>query len=274
MKKIILLALICAFFSHSILANHSNKPPAKGLASDEFNIEISPTMQIVSNTKHDEDTTLGCTIESKFPQIQGTSLSLGAKEFNTLVEKTVNEEINQFKKSVALDAPHMKTLPENIRQNTLKVDYDVDIIQPKTGPIISVRLTFEGMQAGRAHPYHNNRVVNFDLQTGKVITLNELFKKNSNFLKLLAAYTSKALNQKLKQDNWMVQQGTKANVSNFKNWNLQSDSLLITFDEYQVAPYVYGSQEVEVPYSELKKVLSSESPIVDCVKNPTSCQSG
>lgn len=156
----------------------------------------------------------------------------------------------------------------------MKVDYDVDIVKPKSGTIVSVRLTFEGMQAGRAHPYHNNRVVNFDLQTGKIISLNDLFKKNSNFLKLFAAYASKTLNQKLKQDNWMVQQGTKADVKNFKNWNLQADSILITFDEYQVAPYVYGAQEVEVPYSELKRVLSAKAPIADCAKDPKSCQIG
>jgi len=72
----------------------------------------------------------------------------------------------------------------------------------------------------------------------------------------------------------MVTQGTKPESKNFKNWNLQADSILITFDEYQVAPYVYGTQEVEIPYSVLEKILSAKSPIADCAKDSKNCQIG
>lgn len=246
----------------------------KLIDSDEQAVSISPNMKVTSKKAHQSDDNLKINIEENYPQIQGKELTENAKQFNQAIEQVVNDEIMEFKKNVALDAPHMKTLPEEMRKNSFKVDYDIDLVKPKTSTIVSVRLSFEGMQAGRPHPYHTNKVINFDLTTGKMISLNELFKKNSKFLQLLATYTNNALNKKLKHDNWMVAQGTKPDVKNFKNWNLQNDSLLITFDEYQVAPYVYGRQEVEIPYSELKKVLSMQSPISDCAQNSKNCQIG
>jgi len=60
----------------------------------------------------------------------------------------------------------------------------------------------------------------------------------------------------------MIASGAKANPANFKNWNIQADSILITFDEYQVAPYTNGPQEVEIPFSELKNIFSPNALII------------
>lgn len=240
----------------------------------EVPLVISSTMKIVSKSEQFVDEKLNYTIDVKYPQIQGTKLTAGAKSFNDTMEKTVNDEVTQFKKMVALDMPHMKTLPEDLRKNSMHIDYDIDLIKPNNQTIISARLSIEGMQAGRAHPFHSSRVMNFDLATGKALALNDLFKKDANFLPLLAAYSKKALNEKLKKDSWMVAEGTKADAKNFKNWNLQADSILITFDEYQVAPYTYGKQEVEVPYKNLKAVLSAQSPVAECAASSANCQVG
>jgi hypothetical protein len=286
MKKIISLCVISALLIGVVYAeNNVDATTANNLSigsngeldlvsSHDEAVVISPKMKIISKVQHQSDPKFYYAIDVNYPQIHGEDLSAGAKDFNKAIEHVVTDEITQFKRHVALDLVHMKTLPEEMRKNSLKVDYDIDVVKPKNSTLISVRMTFEGMQAGRPHPYHNNRVINFDLTTGKMITLNELFKKNAKFLQLLAAYTNKALNQKLKSDNWMVAEGTKADVKNFKNWNLQSDSILITFDEYQVAPYVYGSQEVEVPYAELKKIIDASAPIAECAMDSKSCQMG
>ncbi len=239
---------------------------------DDAAVSLSQNMKIKSQSSHVADDKLKIKMDINYPQIQGKDLSVGAKEFNQQIEKIVKTETEQFKKSVILDVPHMQTLPDELKNNTLSVDYDVNVVKPKDQTLISVRLSFEGMQAGRAHPYHTNKVVNFDLKTGKILALNEIFKSNAKYLKLLAEYTRKALDEKLKKDNWMVAAGTTPDVKNFKNWNLQSDSLLITFDEYQVAPYVYGTQEVEIPYSVLQKILSSKTDVADCVKDSNRCQ--
>lgn len=167
------------------------------------------------------------------------------------------------------DLSHMQSLPEEVQHNTFRVDYDIDVIHPESLSLISVRLSIEGMQAGRAHPFHAHEVLNFDLTHGKQLALKDLFKSRADYLNAIAKYSHTKLNQTLQeQDKWMISEGTKPNAKNYKNWNLEEDALLITFDEYQVAPYAYGPQEIEIPYSELKHLLSPKSPIFSSIAQP------
>ncbi|MHB1949686.1 MAG: RsiV family protein [Gammaproteobacteria bacterium] len=233
-------------------------------------ILISDDWKIVPKVDKEESSESSYTIKATYPQIEGENLSIQAQEFNKLISNLANQEVQQFKKYVAADMPHMQTLPAEIRNNSLQTEYDIDVVKPGTKTLISVRLTVEGMQAGRAHPYHVHHVLNFDLTTGKVLTLNDLFKAKTKYLNVIANIATKKLNEKL-TDKWMIAEGTKPLAKNFKNWNLENDGILITFDEYQVAPYVNGAQEVEISYADLKNILSPQSVIYTCVKNPNSC---
>lgn len=291
MKKII-LSVVCSVFSISfawadvstntvtadVAASASPTTTTEPAISDtdtaETPIQLSKTMQIVSKVEKFADPKLSYTVKLKYPLIQGSQLSVGAKAFNVAMAKAIKDQMLQFKTTAVLDQVNMKNLPEELRKDSFSLDYDVDIVKPKGSTLISVRFSIEGMQAGRAHPFHAKRVMNFDLATGREISLAQLFKPHSRYLQAIAAYSTKSLDDKLKKDAWMVASGTKPDPKNFKNWNLQEDSILITFDEYQVAPYVYGPQEVEIPYSALKKILSAKAPIADCVKDAKGCEVG
>lgn len=233
-------------------------------------VSIDSNLKLVPKSEHEENAQLHYTIDVIYPQIQGQDISANAQRFNKIVDDIAHQEVSQFKKYVTADAAHMQTLPEEVRKNTFNMDYAIDVVQPNNKSIISVRLAIEGFQAGRAHPYHTYRVVNFDLATGKELTLSELFKSHSNFLNVIAKYCQQTLSKTL-EDKWMIAEGTKPLAKNFKNWNLQSDSILITFDEYQVAPYVNGAQEVEIPYSVLKNIISSQGSIYPCIKQARGC---
>lgn len=122
MKKIIPLIIISLFVSSAIFADDATQLVSQAnndttvLTNDESTVSITPNMQIASRSQRSEDAKLGCTIDTKYPQIQGKLLSTGAKEFNATIERTVNDEINLFKSSVALDLPHQKTLPEDVEK--------------------------------------------------------------------------------------------------------------------------------------------------------------
>ncbi len=55
--------------------------------------------------------------------------------------------------------------------------------------------------------------------------------------------------------------GAQPTPENYGNWNITPDGLLITFDEYQVAAYAAGPQEVVVPYTELQSVIDPHGPL-------------
>ncbi len=233
-------------------------------------VTLDKGLEIVPTKKHEEDLTLPYIINVSYPQISGENLSAHAKAFNQLVSDTVTKSVQQFKNYVKADMPHMQTLPESMKHNTLSIDYDVSALKPANQIILSVRLSIEGMQAGRAHPYHQHQVINFDLSKGKTLALRDIFKPGANYLSVFAKYASQKLNAQLK-DTWMIKEGTAPIAKNYQLWNLQGDSILITFDEYQVAPYVYGPQEVEIPYSQLKNIIAPKSPIAVCAEGKESC---
>jgi hypothetical protein len=273
MKKFHLLLATLALTLLSQLAFATETPAEGAIAAEESSIHIGHGAKIKSKLIDLNLAELKSTIKISYPQIIGTKLSPAAQQFNKLMLGLVTDEMNRFTKYVKLDLPHMQTLPADVQNNSLNIDYDIDVIHPNHNTVIMVRFDTEGMQAGRAHPYHNRHVVNYDLSQGKVLALADLFKPKANFLKLIAEYSRKQLLQKSSDPiiAQMVKQGTKVEAKNFKNWNIQNDTLLFTFDEYQVAPYVNGPQEVEIPYAALKNVIAPNSVIHSCVMDPKSC---
>lgn len=259
MKKLLLLATLLFTSQFAFAATAIDTKDAT--STDPETVVINKHLKVISKTQTEEDHGLNLTLNATYPQIVGTPLTEAAKNFNQHVTSMVNAEVEQFKNSVKRDLPHMKTLPEDVQHNTLSIDYDVDVIHPTPLALISIRLNVEGMQAGRAHPFHVYRVLNFDLSQNKELALSDLFKPDSNYLKSLSKYSSQQLTASLK-DKWMIAEGAKANTTNYKNWNIQADSILITFDEYQVAPYTNGPQEVEIPFSELKTIFSPQALII------------
>lgn len=274
MKKFILLIALL-WTANSLWADSlpENKAPEGSFAAqfDENQaIPVSDKLKLIPKTIHEENKSLLYVIDASYPELVGNT-SVNTEKFNTFILKIVNQEISQFKKFVQEDSAHIQTLPDSVKHNTFHVDYDIDIVNPGDQALISVRFSTEGYQAGRAHPYHFKQVLNYDLSNGKVLTLNEIFKPNTRYLDFFAKYSRRILNAKLK-DKFMIEEGTKPIAKNYKNWNLESDSIVITFDEYQVAPYYYGPQEVEIPLKELAKMISPKAPIYACIKDPESCK--
>ncbi|MCE3237308.1 MAG: pdaC 2 [Gammaproteobacteria bacterium] len=257
MKNLILILLLAFTNLASATAPPDNENEA---------VIINSQLKVISKTENEENIQQYYKIDTTYPQITGRSLSSSAQNFNQKIHKIITTEIENFKNSITHDAAHMKTLPESVRNNSFTMDYDVDVIHPGPLTLISVRLNIEGMQAGRAHPFHRYRVLNFDLTHGKELALSDLFQPRKNYLKALATYSNHKLNASL-QDKWMIANGAKPTAANYKNWNIQGDSLLITFDEYQVAPYANGPQEVEIPYKELQNIFSSKALMISRAKD-------
>ncbi len=131
------------------------------------------------------------------------------------------------------------------------------------GDIISIRFSAEGYHAGAAHPYHITRTLNFSLKTGQELDLGMLFRPETDYLEIIADYCTTELSTRDIGFAIGFTGGADPRPENYRSWNLAEDGLLITFDEYQVAPYAAGSQEVLVPFSVLRESLKNEFIRVD-----------
>lgn len=253
----ILLSILMLTAAHAKSANDVNAQQTRAR-----NYQLLHQLTLISLQKIQSSEQPKIVVKSIYPQLKTSNSEFNVASFNQQVTALVEKEIQDFKQQ----ATHTPSLPKSLsNENSLLINYDAFFIQAPH-PMISIRLRFEGFIAGMAHGYHRHSVLNYDLTTGKEVLLDDLFKEKADYLAFFSDFSRKTLTKRL-SDQQMLEDGTKATLANFKLWNLKANGLLITFDEYSVAPYVNGTQTVFIPYRELKPILAPQSPIMTCIKN-------
>lgn len=105
------------------------------------------------------------------------------------------------------------------------------------------------------HPYNYIFSVNYDTISKKVITINDLIKKDSEFLNKVSIksyeFLKENINIKEYSNDENLKEGLKAISSNFENFIFDNDKIIFFINTYQVAPYVAGNFEVAIPYNEI-----------------------
>jgi hypothetical protein len=194
------------------------------------------------------------TITAKYPQALGArSENLAA--LNAALASLITEQVSGFKKDFQPPEERMGTVGSSFNS-----EYTVELA---TSDLVSINFGISTYYEGAAHPNHNAVTFNYWFETGKTLTLADLFKPNSNYLAALSDYSVKALRRRLApeiDDEW-IQKGAGAEADNYQNWNITRRGLKVTFDPYQVASYADGPQEVVIPYSALRSIINPDGPL-------------
>jgi len=213
---------------------------------------LSQLLHVVSIPFNESGNAPVYTITAQIPSLEGAGDPRVAN-INTLLNQIVHDEINRFKTDVLASASN----PPIAAGSSFDMQYTV---LGQRGDIWSFKFDISYYADGAAHPGHSSRTLNFDLQNIRVLTLNELFLAGSSYLQTVSDYCKTQLSARdISFD--MFSGGADALAGNYQGWNLTNDGLMITFDEYQVAPYAAGPQIVTVPYSELQNVMDLQSAI-------------
>jgi len=192
------------------------------------------------------------TIKAEYPQAVGNDPRF--ERMNHAIKSMVDEDVAGFKKS--FESPDQRT-------GDTGSYYDSGyIIKLATKDVVSIYFNAESFNEGAAHPNHASMVFNYSFETGKTLTLAELFKGN-NYLKVISSYAIRSLKKQLapNPDMEWIQRGASPEEENYKNWNITARGLLITFDQYQVASYADGPHDVLIPYSALKTIIDPQGPL-------------
>lgn len=137
-----------------------------------------------------------------------------------------------------------------------------DKITYNQNDILSYVVFFENYTGGAhgAHSYMNHII---DLKTGKPITEEDIFVEN--FQENLA----KILVEKIAKQNNVTDPKELENIGFFSvdeifpngNILIDKDGITYTFNEYEIAAYVVGAIQVQLPYAEIEHLLKKDSPI-------------
>lgn len=209
-------------------------------------------------------------VKAVIPQLQSESDNPVVSAFNDEVDEVLQNAVAEFQKRVDTAQTYQASLARSSVKNDLILDYDSSYITSGSVHILSIRFTMQGVVTGMAHPYRYHRVLNFNLDNGDIIELNDLFKTDSNYLSTLSTLATESLTKRAFAKSFIAE-GAAPNADNYANWNLKPNGIMITFEEAQVAPYAHGTQSVLIPYSALENVIADDSVIEGCVKHSKKC---
>src|SRR5262249_22163858 len=194
-------------------------------------------------------------IETALPQLAGAG-DARIEKFNQAVTNLVAARTGEFKKGVDEMARDEAAAKQEAKSppppNSLDVSYE---ITAASKDFISALFSFYEY-AGGAHPNTTTRSFNYDLNRNAPVSLADLFTPNSNYLRVISDYSIREL-KKLETVS-SAEEGAGPKIENFHSWNITPAGLRITFDRYQVGPYVVGEHEVVIPYSLLKPIINTD----------------
>jgi Protein of unknown function (DUF3298) len=174
---------------------------------------------------------------------------------NTAVSGPFNQAVDTFL-TYALD---------DVRQGVVEAEAGPDsslwithTITAATEGLISVLFYVDGYVMGAAHPFHYSYALNYDLNEAQVLGLSELFLPGTDYLEVISRY---CLDDLKRQGVLEWKEGALPAPENYQRWNITPDGLLISFDEYTVAPYAAGPQAVLVSYEVLGQLIDPGGPL-------------
>lgn len=112
---------------------------------------------------------------------------------------------------------------------------------------------------GGAHGSSSQIYYNFDLKTQKLVPLDHIVVSGQK------AQLEKLAYEAFKK--WVAESELSTNITEYEqvwkfklsdNYYLGENSLILQYGEYEIGPYVVGLPRLEIPYSQLNKILKKE----------------
>jgi hypothetical protein len=212
---------------------------------------ISQQVTLISAPYNETNQTPPFTITSQTPQLTGSDDPRLAS-FNQRLDELVSKEVDTFRHSFL-----QNTAPTVNNGSSLDVTY---MLVSQINDIWSFKFDFSFYSDGAAHPGLYSITVNYDLGQGGELALSDLFMPSSTYLEAISNYCIAELSKQPFFEGPFTE-GAQPTPENYRSWNITPDGLMITFDEYQVAPYAAGPQTVVVPYGKLQAVIIPQGPL-------------
>ncbi|HXF86296.1 MAG TPA: DUF3298 domain-containing protein [Anaerolineales bacterium] len=226
-------------------------PPLTPPAQTQVPLSAQVTLSFVSFKEESQSPTYS--INAQIPKLIGSE-DARVRALNKQVNDLIQQEIEYFRENIIR---HMPLTPLS-NGSFFEAQYTLVF---QSGDLWSFKFNFTGYADGAAHPYHYSTTLNYDLEQGGKLSFDQLFLPDANYLEVISSYCIAELSKRDIGFYAGFEQGAEPIAENYRNWNISNEGLMITFDEYQVAPYAAGPQIVIVPYPVLAKVVDPQGPL-------------
>lgn len=203
---------------------------------------VTEPKQMVVETKELKEETEKVIAEVKYP-------STGVIKVDSLVEAFINGRIEEFKNEV-----QEFELFEG-RKNTINIQFETNLASNKYTSF----LFYVSVDTGGAHPNGNMVGKTYDMKQEKEVTLYDVFQ-GTEYEKKLSELVMPKLKAKLSEmgvsgDEEWLQRGAGPDKKNFESFTLTNNGIAFHFSPYQVAPYAFGGQSIELAKEKMSDML-------------------
>jgi len=172
------------------------------------------------------------TIRVSYPQT-------GLATADAQIKKIIDANVAQIKDATK-DGPKGPPPVSAAGKYTLDGSFTTILAGPD---IVSINLSISTYTGG-AHGAHAIFGLKFD-KTGKALILDDALRMAGLTLTQLSDQVTQQLKAKLGRD-FLFPEGATADPKNFNTFLISADKVTFVFQEYQVAPYVAGIQQISV----------------------------
>jgi hypothetical protein len=190
--------------------------------------------------------------------VEINQLKIKAKDskLNTSINKSIEKEIcasyGERKNSIS-DVLNMVDPDPNYDTDIDEYGFDLHIncelthVDPYT---LSIVINDYSYTYGAAHPNSGQSHLNFDLSTGKLLQLDDMFSETN--IKKLTLLGEKKFIQQYGSEGWDFEPG---NFKLARNFSLTALGITFHYNTYEIGCYANGSPSISIPYSEIKKLM-------------------
>ncbi|MCC6802071.1 MAG: DUF3298 and DUF4163 domain-containing protein [Anaerolineae bacterium] len=171
-----------------------------------------------------------------------------------LIANTIDPYIQQAKNDL------LQFLMEGFSPGSAQYALDITYETSQYSDTILTLIFTTYQYSGGAHGSTIIQTYTFDLANQNVIHLDDLFTNTGDALALIAPLVTDDLTEKLGDmlDAGWLAQGSGTDPQNYQTFSLTPDSIIFYFQQYQVAAYAAGIQQVTIPLSALGSVLAPD----------------
>ncbi len=266
MRKIFTIALILVILAAGIFLAIEYLDQIKSIAGSLASRQIDQIVISKENiTEKEVNKADNYTTEVTYPVFSGIRDSQAKEDINAHIKSSVFAVAESFKNDARENCDFSK-LGDNAPDWTCEF-YALPEAYNVIDRILSVRMEYYRFTGG-AHGATNYVYLNYNLSTGKPVEWNSVFKSDSEYLKKISDFSRDYLIANItKGDNAMtneewVKEGTEPKSDNYNtNVGFNDFGIIILFQQYQVAAYAAGPQEVTIPYPEFKDFIDPAGPL-------------
>lgn len=237
--------------SSSTSAAESTTPSAEATAeataaATATPVSVIPTVSSTTVTSHASE--YSWTVTFRKPVISGVTAA-AVTAMNSSITTKVNAYISSF------NGTGLPVVAAGAGPSTLQGDFSVAFVSPS---LLSLRFTVSTNITGAAHPTTEAGSINFDIATGTVIQLPDIFTSPAAALPVLQTKAHTALTALLGSDLFWPASVTMADLGTA--WACTPTGLELTWSQGDVAPMSAGTVTIKIPWSALSGVIANPGP--------------